>query len=225
MYYHFLPPEDAIDNLEWERVKISLIDELNDPFELLPYLRYKEFKKRKIYHNIRRAVSKKYGLLCFSKEWREPLLWGHYADKHKGVAIGFEILEGEVLKVGYNSGPKRTRFELTNNQKEGEKLFLSLAQTKYEKWSYEEEYRIIVKLKDCEIAYIKDKKLFFVKFQKRLKVKEIILGCKFDHQKKSKRIKILAKKMGAKIIPTRQGWEDYKIHQCGTKTKNLYPAY
>lgn len=52
VYYHFLSPEYAIDDLKNEWIKIGLINELNDPFELLPNLRYKEFAKRKLYHNL-----------------------------------------------------------------------------------------------------------------------------------------------------------------------------
>lgn len=80
IYYHFLSSENAVSDLEKKRIKVSLINELNDPFELLPYLRYNDFKKRKLYHEVHKAVSKKYGLLCFSRTWDEPLLWGHYAD-------------------------------------------------------------------------------------------------------------------------------------------------
>ena len=223
-YYHFLSSKYAIDDLERKRIKVSLINELNDPFELLPYLRYKELKKRKIYHNIRREVSKKYGLLCFSKYWYEPLLWGHYADKHKGVAIGFRILEGDILKVEYNSKPKRIKFELTNNKEENKKLFLSLAKTKYEKWSYESEYRVLIELDNCD----KDKKgCYFIKFADRLKVDEIILGCKFNKKERG-RIIDLAKKLNVnenKIKHARQSWEEYKINKCGTKTNELKIMY
>ncbi|MCG2689350.1 DUF2971 domain-containing protein [Candidatus Parcubacteria bacterium] len=221
IYYHFLSSKHAIDDLENKWINISLIEELNDPFELLPYLRYKEVEKRKLYHNIRREVSKNYGLLCFSRTWNEPLLWGHYADKHKGIAIGFEVLEDEVFEVKYSPEPKRTKFELTENQKENEKLFLDLAKTKYEKWSYEEEHRILVKIKDCKPVCIGGRKYSFLKFRGRLQVKEIVLGCKFDYKQEQSRMSILAEKLNAKIVLTREGWEDYKIHQCGTKTKKF----
>jgi len=31
-----------------------------------------------------------YGICCFSKSNDEPLLWSHYADSYKGVALGFD---------------------------------------------------------------------------------------------------------------------------------------
>ena len=223
IYYHFLSSDDAINDLEGKWIKISLINELNDPFELLPYMRYKNSKERQPYHHIHREVSKKYGLLCFSKKWEGPLLWGHYADKHKGVAMGFRILKDEILEVKYCSMLKRTEFELTNSEEKNEKLFLNLVETKSEDWSYEEEYRIVVKLGDCD----EDKSSYFMKFADRLKVDEIILGCEFDKEKRGRIIE-LAKKLNVnenKIKHGRQSWGEYKINECGTKTNKLKIMY
>lgn len=214
IYYHFLSSENAIDDLKNKWIKVSTLGTLNDPFEMMPYRRYK-FKERQPYNKVFRAISKKWGLLCFSQDWNEPILWSHYADKHKGIAIGFETLQDTVLKVDYNPDPIRKQIGLTSDSRTNEKLFLDLAKVKYKKWEYENEYRILVKLKDC-LPPTTDG-LRFLKFGSRLIVREIVLGCKFAHKKEH--IIKLTKQLGAKVIPTRQGWEDYKIHQCGTKTK------
>lgn len=216
IYYHFLPSDYAVDSLEGRRIRVSTLETLNDPFEMMPYRRYK-FKERQPYNKVFRAVSKKWGLLCFSQDWSEPLLWSHYSDKHKGVAIGFDILQDKVLKVNYESDPIRKQIELTNDSKTNEKLFLDLAKVKYKKWEYENEYRILVKLEDCLPPTVDG--LRFLEFGDRLKVREIVLGCKFDHKEEKENIIKLAKQLGARVIPTRQGWEDYKIRQCGAKTK------
>lgn len=42
-------------------------------------------------------MSEKYGLLCFCETWQSPLLWNHYADRHKGICLGFDVRE-TVLK-------------------------------------------------------------------------------------------------------------------------------
>ncbi len=209
IFYHFLSSTHAIHDLERKMIRISTLDTLNDPFELMPYLRYKDPKKRKRYHNIRKEISKKYGLLCFSQSWNEPLLWGHYADKHKGIAIGFEILKDEILKVDYNPDPIRKQFELTNDSKINEKLFLGLAKVKYQEWHYENEYRILVKLKDCT----KIDGHYFIQFEDRLKVKEIVLGSKYDNNKEY--VLELAKRLDAKVIPSRMEWQGYKIKPRG----------
>jgi hypothetical protein len=225
IYYHFLSFENAKKALKNDRIKISLINELNDPFELLPYLRYREYKKRQKYHDIRKTISKKYGLLCFSGNWEESLLWGHYADKHRGIALGFEILKDEVFPICYRGELKRVEFELKNNDSKNEKLFLDLARVKYERWSYENEYRIIISLGDCKKVRVSDRckgkrVCRFLKFQERLKIKEIILGCKLN-RRYYEEIKNLAKKHNAKVIPTREGWEGYNIRKDGTKEKEF----
>ena len=215
-YYHFLSSEYAVDNLACNRIKVSTLETLNDPFEFMPYRRY-GFKERQPFNKVFRTISKKWGILCFSQIWKEQLLWAHYANKHKGVALGFEIPESKLIKVSYNSSEIREKFELTNDPKKDEQNFLNLAGKKFQEWSYEKEYRLLVCLSDCT----QEKGLYFIPFGNDLKVKEIILGCRFDHKKDGRRIFKLANKTDANIISARPGWEDYRIHPCGTKT-NLY---
>jgi hypothetical protein len=217
IYYNFLSSNDAINDLENGWIKISTIDELNDPFELKPYLRFPH-QDRKPYNEFRWRISKKWGILCFSDDWKEPILWSYYADKHKGIAIGFDILQDEVLKVDYTSEPKRQKIKLTKNINSDKKLFLDLAKVKYKKWEHENEYRILVELKDCipKDRLPQDKRnLHLIKFGNRLKVKKIVLGCKFDHKKEKENIVKLAIKLNAEIKPTRAQWEGYRINKCG----------
>ncbi|NKK82626.1 DUF2971 domain-containing protein [Rhizobium leguminosarum bv. viciae] len=39
----------------------------------------------------RQGLNVAFGLLCMSTTWQEPLLWSHYADKHKGMCLGFDV--------------------------------------------------------------------------------------------------------------------------------------
>jgi hypothetical protein len=214
MYYHFLSFENAVKDLENKRVKVSTLDSLNDPFEFMPYRRYK-FKERQPYNKVFNAVSKKWGILCFSQVWNEQLLWAHYAEAHKGIALGFEIPEDKMIKVSYVTEEIRKQFELTDSQEENERKFLDLAETKFQEWSYEKEYRLLLQLGEC----IQENGLYFISFSDNMRLTEIVLGCRFDHDKDRERISELAKRLGVNIIPTRPGWEDYRIHQCGTKTE------
>ena len=196
-------------------IRVSLLGTLNDPFELMPYLRYGDADKRKRIKLIRRSFSGKYGLLCFSGTWTEPLLWGHYADKHKGVALGFELLHDQIIEVEYTSSPVRKQIEVATDSEDNEKLFFDLAKIKYHKWEYENEYRILVALKDC--TEIDGQR--FLRFDERLKIKEIILGCNYDNSLGY--IVGLARQLGAEVIPTRMEWQGYRIKRCGRKTKEV----
>ena len=95
--------------------RVSTLDTLNDPFELMPYLRYGEKEKIRRYMEVRKQISDIYGLLCFSRTWEEPLLWSNYADKHKGIAIGFEINSSDIFNVVYDPNPIRKQFDLTSD--------------------------------------------------------------------------------------------------------------
>jgi hypothetical protein len=212
-YYHYLASKFAICDLRKERIRVSTLETLNDPFEMMPYRRY-EFEKRKSYIKVFREVKRKWGLLCFSPSWEEQLLWAHYADGHKGIALGFEILKDVILKLTYTPNQIRTQFDLTANPEENEKKFLSLAKVKYKEWLYEKEHRILVKLENCVL----DDSLYFLPFGDRLKLKVIVLGCKFNHDKNMGNILELKNKFNAKVIATRPGWEDYRIHKDGSKT-------
>ena len=216
IYYHFLPYEYAVNSMEERKIKVSLVDQLNDPFELLPNIRFEGRSIRKPYHDIRRSISKRYGLLCFSKTWSEPLLWGHYADKHHGVALGFEVSK-EPISVTYSSDGKRPHIDLSNDNSGNDKQFLDLARVKHKTWEYEQEHRLIVELSDCE----KTAGNYYLPFESLLNIKEVILGAKSDYKKDLDRLKKLGKGCGAKIIPTRLSWSEYRVQMDGTKIKHF----
>lgn len=214
-YYHYLSSNNAIDDLKHKRIRVSTIDNnLNDPFELMPYRRY-EFEKRTDYIKVYKSVSKKWGILCFSETWEEPILWAHYAKNHTGIALGFEMPEGELIKVKYVSSEIREKFELTPDQNDNERKLLALARIKFCGWQYEKEYRLVVPLKNRD----PEKGFHIFPFGDKLKIRKILLGCRFDHNTKNiEEISELAMQLGVDVIATRPGWEDYLIHECGTRT-------
>lgn len=214
IYYHFLSSKNAIHDLERKMIRVSQIDTLNDPFELLPYLGQTDSQERNIYYNIRKVVSKEIGLLCFSQCWNEPLLWGHYADKHKGIALGFKILGYTILKVDYRM--ERVKLRLKNRVSLDKQHFLDiLTKIKYQNWSYEKEYRILVNLKDCILI----DGHYFIQFGYNLIIKEIILGCKYDNSEEY--ILNLSKEFDAKVIPSRMAFRKYQIVVHGSKIKRF----
>ncbi|MEQ8683641.1 MAG: DUF2971 domain-containing protein [Imperialibacter sp.] len=84
-----------------------------------------------------------YGICCFSKVKHELLLWSHYAESHRGVALGFDF---EILKkkykqfddVDYNNDPHIFDINDVDN---------SIAKTilrKSTNWKYEEEIRFLM---------------------------------------------------------------------------------
>ena len=140
------------------------IDELNDPFEFLGVeLSDPDFRKALI--STKREISKSKGILCFSKSWQHPMLWAHYADKHRGICLGFDVNAEKIEFVSYIN----SRFPKPNNPL-NESFVKKLLLTKFAHWSYEDEYRIYVSLKEQENGY------YFAQFSEELSLKQVIVG-------------------------------------------------
>ncbi|NOQ26876.1 MAG: DUF2971 domain-containing protein [Bacteroidales bacterium] len=80
---------------------------------------------------------------CFSKKYNEILMWSHYADKHKGFCIGFN-LDGlaetfDFILSEVNYPEKFTKVDYCANPKKALEHFVS---TKAKNWIYEEEIRL-----------------------------------------------------------------------------------
>ena len=145
--YHYLPAKWAFQDLQHRRLKLAVLTDLNDPFELLCFdLPNRE--TREDFKKTRAEIASKTGMLCFSRTWKNPVLWSHYADKHKGICLGFDVPDSLVMPVTYMA----TRLPLDPETTE---LNLEFAfqwiSTKYEGWAYEEEMRVFT---PHEIEYL-----------------------------------------------------------------------
>lgn len=161
--YHFLNEQFGLKDLAERRLKIARIMELNDPFEFLGVdLTNKEL--RRVLKETKVDLSKSNGLLCFSRIWKNPLLWGHYADKHKGICLGFDVPDDHLSEVDY------VKERLPAPPKIDESFMKKLLLTKFEHWKYEEEYRAYVSLTDEIEGY------YYADFSETLKLKQVIVG-------------------------------------------------
>ena len=78
------------------------MNELNDPFEFR-WVSFSNCEYREQLDATINDLSNDFGLLCFSEDWRNPVQWAHYADKHQGLCFGFEVSNGgiEEVKIKY----------------------------------------------------------------------------------------------------------------------------
>jgi hypothetical protein len=172
--YHFTSAEFAKDDIVHGRMKVARISELNDPFEFLS-LNFRQMSERHIIDHFKNDYDKHTGLLCFSQNWTSPVLWSHYADKHRGICLGFDIKENLLKEVRYiekramvTVGNERSALQVLEDL---EKFVLS---TKYDHWRYEEEFRYFVSLRDTDED--RERKLHFRSFGDVLTLTEVILG-------------------------------------------------
>src|SRR5713101_1589714 len=105
--YKFLDAHFGLKSLYEKRLKQSRIHELNDPFELTPYV-LTDPVLRKAFLTTRDDLSNNRGVLCFSAAWRDPVIWAHYSDKHRGLCLGFEIPDDIGKRTNYI--PRRLPF-------------------------------------------------------------------------------------------------------------------
>ena len=160
--YHFLNADDGLDNLRHRRLRISKIMELNDPFEFLG-IKLSDRKFRQKLMETKRQFSKTKGLLCFSKTWKNPVLWGHYADRHRGLCLGFDVQKA-FEKINY------VRLKLPIPDVIDAAFTKRLLWTKSHHWQYEQEYRAFVSLEEeIDGNYFKD-------FSPELRLRAVIVG-------------------------------------------------
>ena len=174
--YKFTSTRYGICNLQNKRLKLSTVDELNDPFDLCPLDITDPAISSAMGAFITRFRQTR-AILCFSRNWDNLLLWSHYGDSHKGICMGFDIPDGSPgenydTDVLYQPNllqirrPEDVNFDLANR----------LLRTKHESWSYEREVRMYVGLNDPPDA----KGLRWNEFGPNLVLKEIIIGAQCD---------------------------------------------
>jgi hypothetical protein len=170
--YYITSAEHAISDIGLGRIKVARFSDLNDPFELMA-ANFRERQTRKIVRNFKNAYDSHTGLLCFSADWINPVLWSHYGVKHRGICLGFNLERSRAQKVRYED--ERLLAHIGENNELGEidnELRELLLCTKFRHWQYEEEYRVFLPLEDVP----QEGRLHFYSFNQDLQLAEVILG-------------------------------------------------
>jgi hypothetical protein len=164
--YHFTSTDHAISSIAFSRLKVALLDQLNDPFELLGA----NVRRGDIHQTIRELKqqwAKVYGLLCFSEDWTDPVLWSHYAGQHTGICLGFDVPSYLAQKVEY----QQERIKMDGAELD-DRTRTTLLKTKFKSWEYEHEWRVLVHIADAH----REGPLHFEKIGRRIHLAEVILG-------------------------------------------------
>lgn len=170
--YRFLCAKYGKIALEEQRLRISRIDQLNDPFEWAPPISTNQHH-RHAFEKMKRKMAEDRGVVCFSKNWRNPLLWSHYADSHRGVALGFDLPDAETFPVKYRKSRifcDWEKFYLCEDYRL--EIVSGVLTSKSLHWKYEDEVRFHVNL-DHETL---EDGNYFIDFSQGLNLKEVIIG-------------------------------------------------
>lgn len=173
--YHLCNANHAISNISLRRLKISRFHDLNDPFELLAG-NLTDSSFRAATEKFKDDFNRTRGILCFSRNWKNPVLWSHYADKHRGICLGFDLDDFYAQEVKYREN--RLDPDATKHIKYGgiSAYVLDSLRTKYSHWRYEEEVRALFDLDECTT----ENGLYFFGFSDVLVLKEVIIGARCD---------------------------------------------
>lgn len=170
--YHFSSQEHILSDLQHRHLKIATLNDVNDPFELLSAAGDTP-QERRGFKATKAALAKTVGMLCFSKNYTNPVQWSHYGDSHRGLCLGFDVPKRNLTQVRYS--PSRLRPDygklLGTDEKSALAEMQRMLDTKYEHWRYEEEYRCFVSLEDRAANG-----LYFCDFSEELRLKEVIVG-------------------------------------------------
>lgn len=208
--YHLTTADYAISAIALSRLKVGRISEVNDPFELFALNSMKQ-PVRKALTEFKEIHDARTGLLCFSEAWKNPVLWSHYADRHRGICLGFDIDAAlDPMKVQYDTDKLRLTIDDTVNPsraaipKDVQKL---LFVTKFAHWAYEQEVRVMVELEEA----IKEGSLYFWPFSEQLRLKEVVLGalCSLPLERVSDVVKHVVPE--AEVLKARLGFKYFEV--------------
>lgn len=173
--YKFYPAKWGREALSKRRLKVSPIDELNDPFEYLS-LDLGDRSVRAWAGNFRKIVSEDNGIISFSTSWEQPLMWAHYAESHQGMALGFDVPDQLLFKIDYVETRIKPDVDVDHSPSSMDSLIYKLLRTKHKEWSYEDEYRLLRPLGNCD----PEEGNFFAAFNDETRLKEVVLGARYQ---------------------------------------------
>ncbi|HXM22427.1 MAG TPA: DUF2971 domain-containing protein [Terriglobales bacterium] len=204
--YKFLDSNFGLKSLREKRLKISTLHDLNDPFELLPY-ELSDRNLRRALRATRDELATRRGILCFSADWKDPVIWAHYSDKHRGLCLGFEIPDEQCRRVKYV--PKRLPFPAGPVLGDAETLLF----TKFINWKYEQEIRVWAALNSKEDG------LYFSYFGEAFRLVKVIAGarCTLLENEIAQALSPLAENVV--VIQARAGFKEFEI----VKDKRGFP--
>lgn len=193
--FHFINEKYGLENLHHKRLKISNLMDLNDPFEFYPE-NASDATNRKTARSAKETLDQHLGLICFSRSWKSPVQWSHYADRHRGICLGFDIPDDHATEITYIK--KRLPSGKTRNIKER-------LSHKFNEWKYEKEIRTFLKLdsKTTEIQY--------KEFSESLMLTNVIIGANSSLSRKTMKTVLDSYDSNIETFKVRAAFNSFKM--------------
>ena len=154
---------------------------MNDPFELIG----SQWSDGGVEDAMNAHNASEYGAMCLSKSCTDPLLWAHYADKHRGICLGFDIPDDphKVFSVIYgNERELQDPYDLLHKAASqplevATDVIMRKLLLKNQRWQYEDEVRLLKPLEKGTTFCLFDDEDFALR--------QVILGLRCKATKKS----------------------------------------
>lgn len=208
--YHFTSLTYGLMAIRDQRLKISRFEELNDPFDHVG-LRVEGGQQLEDLLEYRKIFQDEGGMICMSATFKEPLLWGHYGDNHRGMCLVFEAdeINGEWSKVDYET-ERRTLKEYGVERVRDippAELF-RIAHKKWKNWSYEQEWRRLLNLEADYYDFVHH--AYFKPFDRHMKLKAVLFGYRAKVDRKQIDV-LLEYNTEIQVGFTKPGLEEFKV--------------
>ncbi|WP_027244837.1 DUF2971 domain-containing protein [Leisingera daeponensis] len=151
--FYFTSPDHLLGNLRENKIKVSEFKKCNDVFELAS-VELKDKQTRADQQAWSEELSRELGLICFSQDWRNQLMWGHYSKSGKGVCLVVDVLVEELQRVKYL--PRRKTSNGVPFPSSSDPAFRQFCSQKSHHWSYEKEERLFVDFRSKGVFSTKD---------------------------------------------------------------------
>jgi len=181
LLYRYLDTTAALKTIESRAFKVGRLLDFNDPFEWRMGIRNiipkGEAIAKTCMDGFIENINSWMGIICLSDTLSDPVLWSHYADRHRGVAfeVCYNVDPERLIKMVYTN--ERPAIDANRLHKpDGINEYLMpilncLLRQKSPSWSYEREYRVFLDLKSCGVSGGH----YFEKIPKNF-LKRVILG-------------------------------------------------
>ena len=159
------------------------------------------------FQKLKEFYSERIGLICFSRSYKSPVQWAHYADKHKGVCLGFDVVISRCTPVEY----VQERLDFHGLAASGEvplvEVLMTLWKTKFSHWSYEDEVRLTLPLNEFPI----DGSHHFHNMDDSLKLRQVIIGCESDFTRAQVRDALGEQISDVEVFKVRPAFKTFKM--------------
>lgn len=139
--YYFTSSHWGLSNIKNKHLKVSSIENLNDPFDCFVHIIN---GWRDDFRYLRGHWNETIGMICFSRDYRNPVQWSHYADRHQGMVLGFDVEDHLLEEVKYIEEPYTVCFSSHEGTEEEWKKVNFAMCCKFMDWSYEKESRVFL---------------------------------------------------------------------------------